>query len=80
MPTSGGKKQSQRTKGNVKVILIISYVPEKELSCMKIEKVISFRDTNYFTTSVNLLNLNLNSLLVKRQIDNPSPGAVPGGN
>ena len=25
-------------------------------------------------------NLNLNSLLVKRQIDNPSPGAVTGGN
>ena len=25
------------------------------------------------------LNLNLNSLLVKRQIDNPSPGAVTGG-
>ena len=30
--------------------------------------------------SLNLnLNLNLNSLLVKRQIDNPSPGAVTGG-
>ena len=26
------------------------------------------------------LNLNLNSLLVKRHIDNPSPGAVTGGN
>ena len=26
-----------------------------------------------------VLNLNLNSLLVKRQIDNPSPGAVTGG-
>ena len=26
------------------------------------------------------LNLNLNSLLVKRQIDNPSPGAMTGGN
>ena len=26
------------------------------------------------------LNLNLNSLLVKRQIDNPSPGTVTGGN
>ena len=25
-------------------------------------------------------DLNLNSLLVKRQIDNPSPGAVIGGN
>ena len=25
-------------------------------------------------------NLNLNSLLVKREIDNPSPGAVTGGN
>ena len=24
------------------------------------------------------MNLNLNSLLVKRQIDNPSPGAVTG--
>ena len=30
--------------------------------------------------SVLNLNLNLNSLLVKRQIDNPSPGAVTGGN
>ena len=28
----------------------------------------------------NDLNLNLNSLLVKRQIDNPLPGAVTGGN
>ena len=27
-----------------------------------------------------VLNLNLNSLLVKRQIDNPSPGALTGGN
>ena len=26
------------------------------------------------------LNLNLNSLLVKHQIDNSSPGAVTGGN
>ena len=25
------------------------------------------------------MGLNLNSLLVKRQIDNPSPGAVTGG-
>ena len=25
------------------------------------------------------LNLNLNSLLVRRQIDNPSPGVVTGG-
>ena len=25
-------------------------------------------------------NLNLNSLLVKRQVDNPLPGAVTGGN
>ena len=29
---------------------------------------------------VFFLNLNLNSLLVIRQIDNPSPGAVTGGN
>ena len=28
----------------------------------------------------HFLNLNLNSLLVKRQIDNPSPGTVTGGN
>ena len=35
--------------------------------------------TNY-RHSVIVLNLNLNSLLVKRQIDNPSPGAVTGGN
>ena len=30
--------------------------------------------------SLNNINLNLNSLLVKRQTDNPSPGAVTGGN
>ena len=30
--------------------------------------------------SIDILNLNLNSLPVKRQIDNPSPGAVTGGN
>ena len=29
---------------------------------------------------IMFLNLNLNSLLVKRQVDNPSPGAVTGGN
>ena len=31
-------------------------------------------------STVPLSSLNLNSLLVKRQIDNPSPGAVAGGN
>ena len=35
--------------------------------------------TDAGSTGLNL-NLNLNSLLVKRQIDNPSPGAVTGGN
>ena len=34
----------------------------------------------HFEISTIDLNLNLNSLLVKRQIDNPSPGAVTGGN
>ena len=29
---------------------------------------------------LNFRTLNLKSLLVKRQIDNPSPGAVTGGN
>ena len=29
---------------------------------------------------LEVFSLNLNSLLVKRQIDNPSPGAVTGGN
>ena len=35
-----------------------------------------------FMIPISLLKkfLNLNSLLVKRQIDNPSPGAVTGGN
>ena len=31
------------------------------------------------TTFTENCNLNLNNLLVKRQIDNPSPGAVTGG-
>ena len=35
---------------------------------------------NFDQASFLNLNLNLNSLLVKRQIDNPSPGAVTGGN
>ena len=35
------------------------------------------RQNIYITTP---LNLNLNSLLVKRQTDNPSPGAVTGEN
>ena len=34
----------------------------------------------YFLKSDENLNLNLKSLLVKRQIDNPSLGAVTGGN
>ena len=34
----------------------------------------------YTLDTIRDLNLNLNSLLVKRQIDNPSPGAVTGGN
>ena len=33
-----------------------------------------------FQKGLRYLNLNLNSLLVKREIDNPSPGAVTGGN
>ena len=37
--------------------------------------------TKIYNTNIDLVNdLNLNSLLVKRQIDNPSPGAVTGGN
>ena len=37
--------------------------------------------TGFIQNTCNkFLNLNLNSLLVKRQIDNPSPGAVTGGN
>ena len=36
-------------------------------------------DPECFSLLLNL-NLNLNSLLVKRQIDNPSSGAVTGGN
>ena len=33
-----------------------------------------------FSKSQRSFSLNLNSLLVKRQNDNPSPGAVTGGN
>ena len=35
---------------------------------------------NIIQNDIDSLNLNLNSSLVKRQIDNPSPGAVTGGN
>ena len=48
-----------------------------------IVKVCYFRLKMYVTVLFSFflnLNLNLNSLLVKRQIDNPSPGAVTGGN
>ena len=34
----------------------------------------------YYLQADGDLNLNLNSLVVKRQVDNPSPGAVTGGN
>ena len=33
-----------------------------------------------FSAIIYLYDLHRNSLLVKRQIDNPSPGAVTGGN
>ena len=39
-----------------------------------------FTRTSVRAAILKNLNLNLNSLLVKRQIDNPSPGAVTGGN
>ena len=35
---------------------------------------------DWSTIATGQVDLNLNSLLVKRQIDNPSPGAVTGGN
>ena len=41
---------------------------------------ICVKDKYLDNTFILNLNLNLNSLLVKRQIDNPSPGAVTGGN
>ena len=42
---------------------------------MRAQKIIS-----HLVWKEKNLNLNLNSLLVKRQIDHPSPGAVTGGN
>ena len=39
-----------------------------------------FLDRQIWANSAEQSDLNLNSLLVKRQIDNPSPGAVTGGN
>ena len=50
------------------------------------KQVIHIKLTTFVRFSLQLLcacvqcYLNLNSLLVKRQIDNPSPGAVTGGN
>ena len=38
-----------------------------------------FSDRVFIILLLLNLNLNLNSLLVKRQIDNPSPGAVTRG-
>ena len=38
------------------------------------------RTHSYKIQASYTLDLNLNSLLVKRQTDNPSPGAVTGGN
>ena len=37
-------------------------------------------ECNLISFTFFISGLNLNSLLVKRQIDNPSPGAVTGGN
>ena len=45
---------------------------------IQFEQHVLFRVFLSVTSDLNL-NLNLNSLLVKRQIDNPSPGAVTGG-
>ena len=53
---------------------VLKTVPELKNCAEAIEQL--SRDCFY---NLNL-NLNLNSLLVKRQIDNPSPGAVTGGN
>ena len=42
--------------------------------------MIKMDNFQYFSIKSYVVNLNLNSLLVKRQTDNPSPGAVTGGN
>ena len=42
--------------------------------------VISSWVISSFSRVESILNLNLNSLLLKRQIDNASPGDVTGGN
>ena len=42
--------------------------------------VISSWVISSFSRVESILNLNLNSLLVKRQIDNPSPGDMTRGN
>ena len=41
---------------------------------------VNYSDSDSDHKRFDLIDLNLNSLLVKRQIDNPSPGAVTGGN
>ena len=52
--------------------------------CTRIQKLKNFSgEVNWVHQALmnyQTLHLNLNSLLVKRQIDNPSPGAVTGGN
>ena len=57
--------------------LIMGKVEIGNFYCVIVDNRILFLQKSLLNSS---LNLNLNSLLVKRQIDNPSPGAVTGGN
>ena len=50
------------------------------LGCALLGMLLELSSMNFLWAESVSLNLNLNSLLVKRQIDNPSPGAVTGGN
>ena len=57
---------------------ILSYLFKFKLSFVR--ELVLFKKWYQEASHTQCLNLNLNSLLVKRQIDNPSPGAMTGGN
>ena len=60
-----------KTEINETYLLVVVYIPPSKVEQMTLLGKLVKKAS---------LNLNLNSLLVKRQVDNPSPGAVTGGN
>ena len=64
----------------INIMLLPLAIPFTLLTLSMLPNIVSYQNFAFVDAHLLNLNLNLNSLLVKRQIDNPSPGAVTGGN